>query len=108
MASGGGSDNGHAGNGKHKLPARAKVVAEPQADPAAAGAPSPAPDRPQSTPPVRQVPCPQCGKPAAWVGNPSRPFCSERCRLIDLGQWADGSYAVAGEPVREPSEDDEP
>jgi len=27
-----------------------------------------------------------------------RPFCSERCQLIDLGRWADGSYRVAAEP----------
>jgi endogenous inhibitor of DNA gyrase (YacG/DUF329 family) len=28
-----------------------------------------------------------------------RPFCSERCKLIDLGKWADGEYRVPGEPV---------
>jgi endogenous inhibitor of DNA gyrase (YacG/DUF329 family) len=28
-----------------------------------------------------------------------RPFCSERCRLLDLATWADGGYRVAGEPV---------
>ena len=27
------------------------------------------------------------------------PFCSERCRVIDLGNWADGSYAIAAEPA---------
>jgi endogenous inhibitor of DNA gyrase (YacG/DUF329 family) len=38
-----------------------------------------------------------------------RPFCSERCRLIDLSRWLDGSYRVPGDPV-EPAaveEDDE-
>ncbi|MFI5400559.1 MAG: DNA gyrase inhibitor YacG [SAR324 cluster bacterium] len=49
--------------------------------------------------------CPQCGKPARWEGNPDRPFCSERCRLIDLGQWADGGYAIPAEKV--PDKDDE-
>ena len=34
------------------------------------------------------VPCPICGTPASWTPeNKWRPFCSERCRLIDLGEW---------------------
>ena len=46
----------------------------------------------------RQVPCPVCGKPSAWSEhNRWRPFCSERCRLIDLGAWFDGSYRVTGD-----------
>jgi endogenous inhibitor of DNA gyrase (YacG/DUF329 family) len=36
-----------------------------------------------------------------------RPFCSERCKLMDLAAWADGSYRIAGEPVS-PPEDSEP
>jgi endogenous inhibitor of DNA gyrase (YacG/DUF329 family) len=36
-----------------------------------------------------------------------RPFCSERCRLLDLAAWADGTYRIAGDPLP-PSEDDEP
>ncbi|STZ55827.1 DNA gyrase inhibitor YacG [Moraxella lacunata] len=40
-------------------------------------------------------PCPQCQKPTSWSDNPNRPFCSERCKLIDLGAWADESYRVA-------------
>ncbi|MEW6206821.1 MAG: DNA gyrase inhibitor YacG [Acidobacteriota bacterium] len=39
--------------------------------------------------------CPMCGKPTAWKDNPDRPFCSERCRMIDLGNWVTGSYAVS-------------
>ncbi len=39
---------------------------------------------------------------ADYEGNPSRPFCSARCKLIDLGNWASGSYRV---PVR--SEDEQ-
>lgn len=39
------------------------------------------------------VACPQCGKESEW-GNPSRPFCSERCKLIDLGQWATEQYRM--------------
>lgn len=43
----------------------------------------------------RLVNCPACGKPAPFdPGNPFRPFCSQRCRLIDLGQWANESYRV--------------
>ena len=41
-----------------------------------------------------QVKCPICKKPKDWQDNPHRPFCSERCRLMDLGKWADGSYAI--------------
>lgn len=38
--------------------------------------------------------CPICKSPAT---RESRPFCSERCRQIDLGQWLDGTYRVAGD-----------
>lgn len=44
--------------------------------------------------PGMERPCPACGKPAAWEDNPDRPFCSERCRLLDLGAWADERYVV--------------
>lgn len=44
--------------------------------------------------------CPQCGRPVSWKGNPHRPFCSERCRLIDLGKWAIGEYRIAGEKAK--------
>ncbi|MES3036530.1 MAG: DNA gyrase inhibitor YacG [Bdellovibrionota bacterium] len=44
---------------------------------------------------VRTVTCPQCRKPAIYSSeNPYRPFCSERCRLIDLGAWASEDYKV--------------
>jgi uncharacterized protein len=39
--------------------------------------------------------CPICGEPAAWKDNPDRPFCSERCRTIDLGNWASEDYRVS-------------
>lgn len=49
-------------------------------------------------PKVRMVKCPLCKKPAVFGSeNPDRPFCSERCRLIDLGAWASESYAVPSE-----------
>ena len=43
--------------------------------------------------------CPTCGKPVEWKDNPFRPFCSERCQLVDLGKWVEGEYRVAGEPL---------
>ncbi len=47
--------------------------------------------------------CPQCGKETPWEGNSCRPFCSERCRLIDLGAWSGEEYRIPGE--KKPSED---
>jgi len=42
-----------------------------------------------------QVRCPNCGKSIAWTPeNAWRPFCCERCKLIDLGAWADEKYAI--------------
>jgi uncharacterized protein len=38
-----------------------------------------------------------CKKETTWDGNPFRPFCSERCRLLDLGKWASEEYHIAGE-----------
>jgi hypothetical protein len=41
------------------------------------------------------VNCPRCGKSVLWdEDNRYRPFCSERCKLIDLGQWAAESYRI--------------
>ncbi len=46
------------------------------------------------------VKCPQCGKPAEWQkDNSNRPFCSARCKLLDLGEWAAGNRYIAGEPT---------
>ena len=56
--------------------------------------------------------CPHCGKPASVdETNASRPFCSERCRTLDLGAWLTGKYAIPGEPVADatlPGEEDDP
>ncbi|MEE3278357.1 MAG: DNA gyrase inhibitor YacG [Pseudomonadota bacterium] len=44
------------------------------------------------------VPCPTCKKVLRWTTeNEFRPFCSERCRLIDFGAWADEKHTIAGE-----------
>lgn len=51
---------------------------------------------------VRIVNCPRCGGGARFSPeNPYRPFCSERCRLSDLGAWADGTYTIPGEPLED-------
>jgi uncharacterized protein len=49
-------------------------------------------------------PCPQCAQQVTWPDTATYPFCSERCRLIDLGMWAQGDYRLPGEPYT----DDEP
>jgi endogenous inhibitor of DNA gyrase (YacG/DUF329 family) len=55
---------------------------------------------------VKTVACPQCGAPVAWAATSKwRPFCSERCKLIDLGDWASERYRV---PVEEAPDDDAP
>ncbi|WLF84026.1 DNA gyrase inhibitor YacG [Moraxella sp. ZY210820] len=48
--------------------------------------------------------CPHCQKQTTWANNPSRPFCSERCKLIDLGAWASDEYRIATQdsPQAEP------
>ncbi|MDR2259390.1 MAG: DNA gyrase inhibitor YacG [Azoarcus sp.] len=53
---------------------------------------------------ARVVRCPQCGKESTWsAANPYRPFCSARCKQIDLGAWASGQYRVpAAPPDNEP------
>ncbi|OAM26112.1 MULTISPECIES: DNA gyrase inhibitor YacG [Eikenella] len=41
------------------------------------------------------VPCPTCRRPVEWSeASPHRPFCSQRCKMIDLGTWADESYRI--------------
>lgn len=53
-------------------------------------------------------PCPTCRQAVPWAGNPWRPFCSERCKMIDLGAWAEERYRVPGQAVSPPdTEDDE-
>ena len=41
--------------------------------------------------------CPKCGKKTVWKGNKYRPFCSDRCKMIDLGEWADEKFKVIEE-----------
>lgn len=58
--------------------------------------------------------CPTCGtrfEVATLDDLPSFPFCSERCRLVDLGRWIDGDYVIPGPPAPDgnapPDEDDD-
>jgi len=54
---------------------------------------------------MKTVKCPRCGQAAEFSpDNKFRPFCSERCKLIDLGDWAEGRYAI---PVTTPPEPEE-
>ena len=44
---------------------------------------------------VTTVNCPRCAAPVVWrTDNPWRPFCSERCKTMDLGAWATESYRI--------------
>ena len=54
-------------------------------------------------PPI--VACPRCGVHSEWHGNAWRPFCSERCKMIDLGAWLDERHAIPGEPAEIPDDD---
>ncbi|SNB45854.1 DNA gyrase inhibitor YacG [Geobacter sp. DSM 9736] len=56
--------------------------------------------------PLETVKCPTCGKQCTWQGNANRPFCSERCRLIDLGAWADERYRIPSD-IKSPDEEEE-
>jgi uncharacterized protein len=50
--------------------------------------------------------CPTCRREAPWnPANPWRPFCSERCRLIDLGAWLEERHAIPGEPALDELQD---
>ena len=51
-----------------------------------------------------EIKCPHCGTKCKWNDNPSRPFCSDRCRLIDLGCWASEEYSVDGGKAPQPED----
>jgi uncharacterized protein len=78
--------------GKGKLQAPAKPSAKPAST-------KPTPTKLTSGKPPPTKPCPICGKPATEAAEP---FCSARCRDVDLNRWLSGSYVVPGKP-----EDDE-
>ena len=41
-----------------------------------------------------KVKCPTCKRETEYAGNEFRPFCSERCKLLDFGAWADEEFAL--------------
>ena len=58
--------------------------------------------------PPREGRCPRCGKRFLYVSvarHKPYPFCSDRCRDIDLGNWLTGKYIIPGAPVVEETED---
>ena len=62
-------------------------------------------------PAPRTVNCPRCGAPVVWGPQaPFRPFCSERCKMGDLGAWATEQYRVAesSDPLKDEPSDEHP
>jgi endogenous inhibitor of DNA gyrase (YacG/DUF329 family) len=51
-----------------------------------------------------RVKCPTCQREIVWADALFRPFCSERCRLIDLGAWLSEQHKIAGESLPEETE----
>jgi len=47
-----------------------------------------------------KIKCPVCSKKSNLEENPWRPFCSERCKFLDLGKWTLEEYKIAGEDIR--------
>lgn len=52
----------------------------------------------------RPAACPNCGKPAT---DGFQPFCSRRCRMVDLGRWFGGTYVIPGAPAGPAEKDDD-
>ena len=50
---------------------------------------------------IMKIICPICKNTTTWEENPWRPFCSERCKLIDLGKWVSDEYKI---PVKSEEE----
>ncbi|TRW50399.1 DNA gyrase inhibitor YacG [Aliidiomarina halalkaliphila] len=57
---------------------------------------------------VTIVACPTCNTPVRWEpASKFRPFCSERCKLIDLGEWASEEKRIPGDDIPPHANDDE-
>jgi endogenous inhibitor of DNA gyrase (YacG/DUF329 family) len=51
---------------------------------------------------TKRYECPTCKREISWNSDfPWRPFCSERCKMVDLGAWLANDRAIAGEPADE-------
>lgn len=58
---------------------------------------------------VTHVSCPTCNKTVTWSSTEKwKPFCSERCKLIDLGDWANENHKIAGEAAPQTDSDSNP
>ncbi|MFN5541083.1 MAG: DNA gyrase inhibitor YacG [Betaproteobacteria bacterium] len=52
---------------------------------------------------MKKVRCPQCAGISIYsTENRFRPFCSERCKMLDLGAWANDEYAIPGSTIETP------
>lgn len=54
---------------------------------------------------IQRAKCPTCQREIDWSQSPFRPFCSERCKLIDLGAWLTEKHAIPGETAPEPPDE---
>ena len=54
-----------------------------------------------------KIKCPTCGRPGDWFAGPDGPFCSRRCKLVDLGKWF-GEEHVISQPLRPEHLEEEP
>ena len=55
------------------------------------------------------VACPTCKAPVRWTPDEKfKPFCSERCKLIDLGDWATEAHKIPGEAITSEEDDENP
>lgn len=59
----------------------------------------------RETPMITTLKCPRCRTETVWEGNPHRPFCSARCKTVDLAAWADEEYRIVGPET--PADNDE-
>lgn len=57
---------------------------------------------------LQRVKCPTCHREIDWSQSPFRPFCSERCKLIDLGAWLTEKHSIPGEPAPDEAVDRTP
>lgn len=56
---------------------------------------------------LARIRCPSCRREVRWEGNPWRPFCSERCRTLDLGAWAAEKYRIPADETTDPLPSDD-
>ena len=57
--------------------------------------------------PAKHVACPTCKKKGDWFAGKYGPFCSHRCKLIDLGKWLEGEHVISEPMQTEKPEADE-